>query len=251
MRADARRNRERVLLAAEHVLASGGAHIPLDEIARRAGVGAGTVYRHFPGKDALIEAVVSSRMARMAGAARAFAAWDDAGEAFRGFFAQSAEWIAFNKVLVDALERRTGVPGAAAAKRDFQAALGDVRSRAQRAGAIRDDVGDEDVVALLTGCVAMIAAGGPADRMVALALGALRPGAGPLPASVTKSGDKPQERNENQADGVCAVCGAPLAVPGRGRPRRFCGNACRQKAHRLRARSARNWTATDTETAAR
>lgn len=238
MRADARRNRERVLAAAEQALADGGTDIPLDEIARLAGVGAGTVYRHFPGKDALIEAVVSSRMARMAEAAHAFAAWDDAGEAFRSFFAQAAEWIAFNKVLVDALERHAGVPGAAASKREFQAALGDIRSRAQRAGAIREDVGDDDVIALLTGCVAMIAAGGPADRMAALALAALRPDGGPLPASVTKSGNGPQKRNESRGDGVCAVCGAPLASPARGRPRRFCGDACRQKAHRLRARSA-------------
>src|SRR5579859_6257667 len=136
LRSDARRNRDRVLAAAEQALASGGAGVPLDEIARRAGVGAGTVYRHFPSKDALIEAVVASRMARMAATARSFAAQEDAGSAFFGCFAQMVEWIAFNKALVAALDRRTGMQAAVESKREFQAALSELRSRAQQAGAI-------------------------------------------------------------------------------------------------------------------
>jgi AcrR family transcriptional regulator len=246
LRSDARRNRDRVLAAAEQALASGGTGVPLDEIARRAGVGAGTVYRHFPSKDALIEAVVASRMARMAAAARSFAAQEDAGAAFFRFFAQLIEWIAFNKALVAALDRRTGIPAASESKREFQAALSELRSRAQQAGAIRADVDDDDVVALLTGCVAMVAVRGSADRMVALACDALRPaGPSPLPPSVTRADtearirdeDQRQERNETLqgGDGRCAVCGRPLPGPARGRPRRFCGNACRQKAHRERA----------------
>ena len=243
-RSDARRNRDRVLTAAEQALASGGVDVPLDEIARRAGVGAGTVYRHFPSKDALIEAVVASRMARMAVTARSFAAQPDAGRAFFSCFAQLIEWIAFNKALVAALNRRTGIPVASESKREFQAALSELRSRAQQAGAIRADVDDDDVVALLTGCVAMVAVRGSADRMVALACAALRPAADPLPSPVTKIGGHPANRNESQRqerneiddrESVrCAVCGTPLPGPARGRPRRFCGNACRQKAHRER-----------------
>jgi len=244
-RSDALRNRDKVLAAAERALAAGGPGVPLDEIARRAGVGAGTVYRHFPSKDALVEAVVASRMARMAAAARSFAAQDDAGSAFFSFFAQMIGWIAVNKALVAALDRRTGIPAASGSKREFQAALSELRSRAQQAGAIRGDVDDDDVIALLTGCVAMVAVRGSADRMVALACDALRPAAaGPLPASVTKADTKArvsnvtwqQERNENskRAEDRCAVCGKSLPVPARGRPRRFCGNACRQKAHRQR-----------------
>jgi ferredoxin len=188
-------------------------------------------------------------MARMAAAARSFAARDDAGRAFFSFFAQLVGWIAFNKALVAALDRGTGMPAVSASKREFQAALSELRARAQRAGAIRGDVDDDDVVALLTGCVAMVAVRGSADRMVALACAALRPdAAGPLPASVTKAGtgtsdsnvSRPDERNENnrRADGRCAVCGQPLPVPVRGRPRRFCGAACRQKAHRQRTKTA-------------
>ena len=249
-RSDSRRNRDKVLAAAEQALASGGVGVPLDEIARRAGVGAGTVYRHFPSKDSLIEAVVASRMARMAAAARSCAARDDAGSAFFGFFAQMIGWIAVNKALVAALDRRTGIPAASGPKREFQAALSELRSRAQRAGAVRSDVDDDDVVALLTGCVAMVAMQGSADRMVALACDALRPAAaGPLPASVTKTDtgasvsnvNRQDVRNENSGvlpDGRCAMCGKSLPVPARGRPRRFCGDPCRQKAHRQRTRQS-------------
>lgn len=251
LRSDALRNRDKVLAAAEQALASGGAGVSLDEIARRAGVGAGTVYRHFPSKDALIEAVVASRMARMAAAARAFAARDDAGSNFFDFFAQLIEWIAFNKALVAALDRRIGIPAAARSKREFQAALSELRLRAQLAGTVRGDVNDDDIVALLAGCVAMVAVHGSADRMVALACDALRPAAaGTLPAPVTKTEDdthprnvtnatRQAERNESRqvAGGCCAACGEPLPGPARGRPRRFCGGACRQKAHRQRTRT--------------
>jgi AcrR family transcriptional regulator len=237
-----------VLAAAEQALASGGVDVPLDEIARRAGVGAGTVYRHFPSKDGLIEAVVASRMARMAAAARSAAAQDDAGSAFFDLFAQLVRWIAFNRALVGALGRSTGLPAVSTSKREFQAALSELLTRAQRAGAVRGDVDDDDVVALLTGCVAMVGLRGSADRMVTLACDALRPdAAGTLPASVTKTDmeasagneNRHAEHNENRdaADGRCAVCGKAISAPARGRPRRFCGGACRQKAHRQRTRT--------------
>jgi AcrR family transcriptional regulator/predicted nucleic acid-binding Zn ribbon protein len=246
-RSDALRNRDRVLAAAEQALASAGADVPLDEIARRAGVGAGTVYRHFPSKDALIEAVVASRMARMAAAARSFAERDDAGSAFFSFFAQAVDWIAVNKTLVAALGRPTGIRAVPQSKREFQAALSELRARAQQAGAIRADVDDDDVVALLAGCVAMVSARGSADRMVALACAALAPTvAGELPP-VTKAGAEGEASNVSQRSGRnenmhrpsehCAVCGTSLPVPARGRPRRFCGDACRQTAHRQRARA--------------
>lgn len=247
-RSDAIRNRDKVLAAAEQALASGGTGVPLDEIARGAGVGAGTVYRHFPGKDALIEAVVASRLARMAAVARSFAARDDPGSAFFDFFAEMIEWIAFNKALVAALDRRTGIPAASGLKREFQSALNELRTRAQRVGAIRGDVDDDDVTALMAGCVAMVATQDSADRMVALACDALRPAAAcPLPGPVTKTTTGASGRNVNRPPGSnekkqgvddrCAVCGKSLPVPARGRPRRFCGDACRQKAHRLRTRT--------------
>src|SRR5215472_3500974 len=74
LRADAQRNRARVLQAARRAFAAEGVSVPLDEIARRAGVGAGTVYRHFPSKEALFEAVVHDRLRQLTEEGRALSA---------------------------------------------------------------------------------------------------------------------------------------------------------------------------------
>ena len=85
LRADAVRNRAKVLAAASEAFAAEGLAVPLDEIARRAGVGAGTVYRHFPTKEALFEAVITDRLLALAADAEArLASNEDAGEAFFG-----------------------------------------------------------------------------------------------------------------------------------------------------------------------
>src|SRR5579872_1691916 len=87
MRADAVRNRTKVLDAARAAFAAEGPAVPLDEIARRAGVGAGTVYRHFPTKEALFEAVIVDRLLAHAQDAEARLSGDgDAGGEFFGFF---------------------------------------------------------------------------------------------------------------------------------------------------------------------
>ena len=86
LRADARRNRARVLEVAQQVFAEEGLAVPIDEIARRAGVGVGTVYRHFPTKDALFEAIIVERLCAVGEAARELARRPGAGRAFFGFF---------------------------------------------------------------------------------------------------------------------------------------------------------------------
>src|SRR6201996_6309358 len=88
MRADAARNREKVLRAAREAFAESDYGVPLDEIAARAGVGPGTVYRHFPAKEALFEAVVTARIADLVADARNRAGAADPGEAFFGFLAR-------------------------------------------------------------------------------------------------------------------------------------------------------------------
>ena len=85
LRADARRNRDRVLEAARTAFAAEGSDVPLDEIARRAGVGAGTVYRHFATKEALFEAVVFDRIGELVEEARALSDDPDPGRAFSSF----------------------------------------------------------------------------------------------------------------------------------------------------------------------
>src|SRR5579859_3112251 len=95
MRADAERNRQRVLEVAQAVFAAEGLAVPIDEIARRAGLGVGTLYRHFPTKEALFEAIVIDRMGALVDA--------DAGEAFFAVLGRVIEEGAVKKDFIDAL----------------------------------------------------------------------------------------------------------------------------------------------------
>jgi AcrR family transcriptional regulator len=152
-RADAVRNRARVLEAAQAAFAAEGLAVPLDEIARRAGVGAGTVYRHFPTKEALFEAVILDRIIRFVDAARKLAAADDPGAAFVEFLHRLVAGAASAKDLADAL---AGANLAAAgliiaAKQDLSEAGSALLTRAQQAGAVRADIGIDEVMALLSG----------------------------------------------------------------------------------------------------
>jgi len=160
LRADARRNRARVLEAAGDVFAAEGIAVPLDEIARRAGVGAGTVYRHFPTKEALFEAVVTDRIKALTSVGRAalagIAAGGDPGEAFFGYLAVMVSDAGAKMDLADALVgagvdlQRTTL----AAADDLRDALGDLLAQAQSAQAVRTDVDVADLHALIGGAVA-------------------------------------------------------------------------------------------------
>ncbi|MCF6475485.1 TetR/AcrR family transcriptional regulator [Nonomuraea sp. MG754425] len=156
LRADARRNRERVLQVAQEALASDGLTISFDEIARRAGVGVGTVYRHFPTKEALVEAVLLGRIEGFVADARALSTAEDAGRAFFGWFARVVEQAAPNQALCDMLDAGSGMslpPGSTLAG-DLAAALARLLARAQRVGAVRADLAAQDVHDLLRGCLA-------------------------------------------------------------------------------------------------
>ncbi|WP_329396118.1 TetR/AcrR family transcriptional regulator [Streptomyces lydicus] len=238
-RADARRNRALVLQAARSAFEERGLGVPLGEIARRAGVGAGTVYRHFPSKDALFRAAVVDRIELFTDTARDLADAEDPGAVFFRFLASVVRLTARNKALCDALETAGAGPFAPSpgAGRDFDAALEALLTRAQQAGAVRRDVGMADLRALLVGCLSMErarAAGGPESdapgRMTALMCDALR-----AKPSVTKLPPETGKRNESR----CEVCGGALAAARTGRPARYCGGACRQKAHRVRGRTRR------------
>ena len=91
LRADAERNRQRVLQVAQELFATEGLAVPIDGIARRAGLGVGTLYRHFPTKEALFEAIVVGRMEQLVEAARAGARAHDRGGAFFGFLTRMVE----------------------------------------------------------------------------------------------------------------------------------------------------------------
>ncbi|MFC5719788.1 TetR/AcrR family transcriptional regulator [Streptomyces gamaensis] len=231
LRADARRNRALVLEAARSAFSEAGLGVPLGEIARRAGVGTGTVYRHFPSKEALFRATVVDRIRLFTDTARELAHAAEPGPVFFRYLASVVRLSADNKGLRDALGasaegRFTPSPGI---ERDFRDALRVLLERAQLAGAVREDVALDDVMTLLAGCLAMERRGGPqgpAGRITALVCDSLRPG-----RHVTKlPGFEAANRNETG----CAVCGRAVASARTGRPARYCGGACRQKAHRAR-----------------
>jgi AcrR family transcriptional regulator len=157
MRADAQRNRARILEVAFAAFAAEGLAVPVHEIARRAGVGTGTVSRHFPTKEALFQAIIQDRVAHVLGQAQVLAAEraDDPGAAFRAFFLELVTELAVDRGLADALAG-AGVDLAAAtagAGQEITAMLGAMLGQAQRAGAVRGDVETADVKALMMGCL--------------------------------------------------------------------------------------------------
>jgi AcrR family transcriptional regulator len=178
LRADARRNRARVLEVAAEVFATDGLSVPVHEIARRAGVGTGTVSRHFPTKQALFAAILLGRMEQLTGQADALAQGEDPGTAFCSFFATLVHAGAANRGLAEALAGAGYDLDAAAARAgyDLPGRLGDLLARAQRAGAVRDDVDYADVKALLAGCLAREGGSDDAalDRVIAVVCEGLR-----------------------------------------------------------------------------
>jgi AcrR family transcriptional regulator len=153
LRADARRNRDRLLDVARQAFAAEGLSVSLDDIARRAGVGAGTLYRHFPTKEALFEAVVHERLRSLVDQARTLGAADDPGAALFEILGRVVADAAAKSDLVDALagagiEVRTTVAATAA---DLRHEVGRLLARAQAAGTVRGDIDTADLMAVLGG----------------------------------------------------------------------------------------------------
>jgi AcrR family transcriptional regulator len=158
LRADARRNRERVLRTAQQVFATEGLGVSLDEIARRAGVGPGTVHRHFPAKEALYLAVAADQLQQLVAQAKALAATDDPEVALLTLFSRMMATGAENAAVKSALaaaefDLRTADPSVAAA---LTRHVADLLNRAQAVGAVRDDLTVEELMALVAGALAAI-----------------------------------------------------------------------------------------------
>jgi AcrR family transcriptional regulator len=141
LRADARRNLERVLDAATEVFAASGPDASIDDIARLAGVGHGTVFRRFPTKDDLMFAVIERHVEEMCGLAREALAADDPGQAFFDFVWRLAELNMSTPGLHGCVVHCGDKPGAA----ELEKLADRIVSRAQRAGAVRRDVEAQDV----------------------------------------------------------------------------------------------------------
>ena len=140
-----------MLRAAREAFAGSGYGVPLDEIAARAGVGPGTVYRHFPTKEALFEAVVTARVQDLVADARARADAVDPGDAFFGFLARIAAESAAKRDLPDAIS----ITGSL--REDLNAALDVLLRRAQQAGAVRADGRIPDLIVVFKGLFASLA----------------------------------------------------------------------------------------------
>jgi AcrR family transcriptional regulator len=190
-RADARTNRARILAAADEVFGRGGAAASTEDVARLAGVGIATVFRHFPTKRELLRAVVVARLDGLRDRARTLAADDatDPGAAFVAFFTEVVEGAAHKLTIVEALADADADTGGgdddegddaevARAGAELRAAFAELLARAQTAGAVRDDVAAPEAYALMIGA-SRAAAHVPMDeptrsRMVGLALDGLR-----------------------------------------------------------------------------
>lgn len=150
-RADARRNREAVVEAARTAMAAKGLDAGMDEIARGAGVGVGTVYRHFPTKDDLIVALAEHRFERLAQLAREALAEDEPGPAFERFLFRGGELQAADRALSEVMRDRPEAMQAAAQKAGLLELTRRVLRRAQEDGSIRPDAEAEDVPMLMCG----------------------------------------------------------------------------------------------------
>jgi len=180
MRADARRNRERVLAAAADVFSEVGMRAQVEEVARRAGVGVGTVCRHFPTKQALVEAVLEAMYESLLDDARRALEQPDAGAAFRTFFNALSEFQARNRALAEHMAEIDLSASAQSVRDSLRVAIDELVTRAQDAGEIRADIGSADVALLFSGVAHATALAGDLQpvlrrRYVALILDGLRP----------------------------------------------------------------------------
>ena len=162
MRADAERNKKLIVQAAREVFATAGLAAPIDEIAQRAGVGTGTLYRHFPTKEALFEAVVIGRVEDLVEEARRLIAANEPKTAFFTLLSQLVQHGDGHKDLMDALARQSfdiqkAMPGLLS---EMWTGVGKLLKQAQRAGTVRRDVGLPHVQALVTAACTAIDQGG-------------------------------------------------------------------------------------------
>jgi AcrR family transcriptional regulator len=146
LRADAERNRQRLLAAAKDLFATRGLDVTLDEVARHAGVGTGTAYRRFPNKDALIDALMVDRIGEVAAIAKACLADPDPWRGLTGFFEGALALQAADRGLKEVLfSAGRGRERSAEARRRIAPVVTRLVQRALDAGAVRSDFATTDV----------------------------------------------------------------------------------------------------------
>ena len=152
-RADAQRNRERVLESAKQAFTRHGANASLDDIARDAGVGAGTLYRHFPTRDALIEAVYRTEVGKLAAAERKFAEAMPPIEALRAWMLLFVDYIEAKHIIAPALNTYVGGPSKLyeSSRTQISGAIDALVKRAIKSGDVRKYLEPFDLLRALIG----------------------------------------------------------------------------------------------------
>lgn len=179
-RADARRNREKLVVIARAAFAAADDTVPLESIAREAGVGIGTLYRHFPTREALVEAVYGAELDDVANAAPALLAELPPEAALRAWMDRYAAFVAAKRALIGTLRAgwASGSLATPTTRERLTAVIATLLEHGARAGTLRADVDPEDVLTLLLGALHSTAIDGPQERtaqLLDLVADALRP----------------------------------------------------------------------------
>jgi AcrR family transcriptional regulator len=187
-RADARRNRKRVLDAARLLLAEHGLDVHIERIARAAGVGVGTVYRNFPTKEDLLQALADERFAFFAERARAALDNPDAWQGFSELMRECARVTAEDRALSEAMDQLPDLCGTAADRAGLNELTGELIERAKAEGAMRADFSVDDIPSIMCGLARATAPRENApramswERYLEIIIAGLRaPGSTPLP----------------------------------------------------------------------
>lgn len=178
MRADARRNYDRLLEAARQVFAEHGGGASMEAVARQAGVGVGTLYRHFPKRIDLVEAVYRNDVDELVAVAErgvvGLAPWDALVTWLQAYLAYSKAKRTFLTELHEAFDKNPDLK--VESRERVIAAVGPVLARAQEAGCARRDVDGSDLMQLVTSmCVSATLTDGQGERLLAVILDGLRP----------------------------------------------------------------------------
>jgi AcrR family transcriptional regulator len=186
-RADARRNYDAVLAAATEAFAAHGVDASLEEVARQAGVGIGTLYRHFPTRDALVEAVYRREVERLCDGVDELLAERPPAEALATWMQRFVAYVATKRGMATALKAAAGADSElfAYAHRRIRTAIETLLSAAAESGEIREDIDSTDLLRAMSGiCLANDQPGWEEQsaRLVSLLMDGLRYGAGPAPS---------------------------------------------------------------------
>ena len=180
VRADARRNREKLVTVARAAFAAADDTVPLEGIARRAGVGIGTLYRHFPTREALVEAVYAAELDDVATSAPALLADHPPEIALRAWLDRYAAFVVTKRGMLDTLRAgwASGRIATPTTRERITAAIATILERGALAGTLRADVDPDDVTTMLLGVFLATGAGDPSQqtgRLLDLLIDALRP----------------------------------------------------------------------------